>query len=750
MGGLPKLPGFTFYDPTFSKFHRSQTFDIRNGYKQAKTQYSGIGGRELAGNSVKQISLDDPIRFDPSLTYGRCKAKPLPQFVPHFALYDQKCLTFKAFFRQSVMESPLEFYRVRPVNIIYFLSDDTILVVEPRIENSGLPQGKLVQRGKIPKNDNGSYWHWKDLQVGKDLLFYGIVYHTVDCDVFTREYMASQGLDMAETEEMPHDPYTYNRKLQMIPKISKTPPADNKFRKFLEYDGKVLRFKAAWDDRNNPYGELMKFEIFYFLCDDTVMVKNVHEENNGRDPYPILLKKVKLPKVILAIPTSHPAIYLENADTEVLEYYQPRDFLVGSKIFVLGRDMILYDCDKFTRDYYRNAFYIEQKPPISIEEKTSVPSARDGLRKLKESLEKTLTLIPKTPKKDVLKQTANTNKYLRYEMKMDAAHPEDTIRRFVLFYSLADGTCKIQEPPIKNSGIPGGKYLRSTLLAKPDSDPLTPEFYTAGDFYIGATIIVFGQRFIITGADLYVYRYMIENCSKFSCESIENMRNWMCNQGYLKNDFDNVVKDDLEAIKKFDESIDQGKSDVQKSHENLNVGGGAMNPELETIEQQKIPQEYEKSIKHTYKVPPHGTLPAQKVCAQPAFIVKKNKNFTFTEDIEANYASYTPKHIDTPEEMATKYYARVVKDQQEVCDKRYPIKWKDSPLKEPSTCEKEKEKAGPLIVSPSDISSESCKLKSKIVRFSDTEQGATDRDDLCDLKGDKDGWDSTTFQKDFK
>lgn len=52
-------------------------------------------------------------------------------------------------------------------------------------------------------------------------------------------------------------------------------------------------------------------------------------------------------------------------------------------------------------------------------------------------------------------------------MCMDAVHPEDSARRFILKYSLADGTCSILEPPIKNSGILGGKYLRSTLLVKP-------------------------------------------------------------------------------------------------------------------------------------------------------------------------------------------------------------------------------------------------------------------------------------------
>lgn len=59
-----------------------------------------------------------------------------------------------------------------------------------------------------------------------------------------------------------------------------------------------FRFQAVWDDRENEYGDLMKYEILYFLSDDTVTVKEIHLNNDGRDPYPILLRKTKLPKVI--------------------------------------------------------------------------------------------------------------------------------------------------------------------------------------------------------------------------------------------------------------------------------------------------------------------------------------------------------------------------------------------------------------------------------------------------------------------
>lgn len=98
--------------------------------------------------------------------------------------------------------------------------------------------------------------------------------------------------------------------------------------------------------------------------------------------------------------------------------------------------------------------------------------------------------------------------------------------------------------------FPGGKYLRATHLVKPGSDPLDPAYYTPGDFYIGAVVTVFQQRFIVTGADLYVYRYMQANPEKFPCCVIENMRNYMFGKGYLKEDINDQIQESLEQEKK--------------------------------------------------------------------------------------------------------------------------------------------------------------------------------------------------------
>lgn len=53
-------------------------------------------------------------------------------------------LRFFGYFKQTVYESPNEFYRVRPVTILYYLEDDSMQVFEDPVENSGIPQVSLT------------------------------------------------------------------------------------------------------------------------------------------------------------------------------------------------------------------------------------------------------------------------------------------------------------------------------------------------------------------------------------------------------------------------------------------------------------------------------------------------------------------------------------------------------------------------------------------------------------------------------
>ena len=51
-----------------------------------------------------------------------------------------------------------------------------------------------------------------------------------------------------------------------------------------------------WDDRESLYGELVPFVLHFFLVDNTVEVLEAHRPNDGRDPFPVLLRRQRLSK----------------------------------------------------------------------------------------------------------------------------------------------------------------------------------------------------------------------------------------------------------------------------------------------------------------------------------------------------------------------------------------------------------------------------------------------------------------------
>ena len=60
------------------------------------------------------------------------------------------------------------------------------------------------------------------------------------------------------------------------------------WKQFLVNDRKVLRFFTVCDDQ--PY------TVHYYLADDTIEVRENHFQNNGKDQFPMLLKRSKVPK----------------------------------------------------------------------------------------------------------------------------------------------------------------------------------------------------------------------------------------------------------------------------------------------------------------------------------------------------------------------------------------------------------------------------------------------------------------------
>ena len=58
-------------------------------------------------------------------------------------------------------------------------------------------------------------------------------------------------------------------------------------KQFLDKDRKVLRFFCVSED--------LPYIVHYYLADDTIEIREVHHPNDGRDAFPKLLQRQKLP-----------------------------------------------------------------------------------------------------------------------------------------------------------------------------------------------------------------------------------------------------------------------------------------------------------------------------------------------------------------------------------------------------------------------------------------------------------------------
>ncbi|CAH8447582.1 unnamed protein product [Dicrocoelium dendriticum] len=451
--GLPFLPGYTFQDPTLSNFHLSHTLGYKNGFQVPKPYPDvGIGGKPLYRNQLTEAELNELASFQPSLTYGRTVQAPPQKFVPAHVALDKMVLKFFGYFKETVTESPLEHYRVRYVHIFYFLEDDSMQITEPPVNNSGIPQGKLVRRHRIPKNDAGDPYNWRDLNLGTNLAVYGRVYRITNCDKFTRDFLESEGVEVNQPEPEPVDPYLEMRANREALSLSKTPSSYDKRRQYLEQDHK-----------------------------------------------------------------------------EIKEYFAPKDFRIGQSITILGRKFFLYDCDNFTKAWYYQNFGLTDLKPIDVSVKEPEPIKKElppynGFGSLEDSLASMKSFMPHPPRMDYAKAVDYATKCLRYEARLDSVRPEDAHRRFILSYHLSDDMISIYETPQRNSGFPGGTYLKRARIAKPGSSVESPVYYGPADFSLGSRIEVFGNRFIITDADAYVIKFLEANRNQFSDELIHCWR----------------------------------------------------------------------------------------------------------------------------------------------------------------------------------------------------------------------------------
>jgi len=105
-------------------------------------------------------------------------------------------------------------------------------------------------------------------------------------------------------------------------------------KQFLDNDRKVLRFFTICDD--TPY------TVHYFLADDSIEVREVRTQNNGKEQFPLLLK---LPK---NFNVSQP-----GQDTNSENFYTEADFYPGCPIQAFSRIFHIIGVDDYTKSYYK-------------------------------------------------------------------------------------------------------------------------------------------------------------------------------------------------------------------------------------------------------------------------------------------------------------------------------------------------------------------------------------------------------------
>ncbi|NWV66826.1 EFHC2 protein, partial [Malurus elegans] len=243
--------------------------------------------------------------------------------------------------------------------------------------------GPIVRRHQIPlpPPNQDQFYTMYHFNINTEVTFYGRKYKIIDCDLYTKNFLRKIGIRVNPPASRPDDPYTTMREQRR--KMSTNPFRPymrfDTLKQFLEFDGQVLGFSCVWyDSESHVYGP-RELILRYYLSDDTIDVREILPDNSGRDVVPYFLKRAKLPK---NAPTGlyHPGTITNQTLLNVLgksernkgyyirdilqtgavrqEFYKDSDLRIGAVINVWGRQMLICDCDEFTKEHYRKKYGI--------------------------------------------------------------------------------------------------------------------------------------------------------------------------------------------------------------------------------------------------------------------------------------------------------------------------------------------------------------------------------------------------------
>ncbi|XP_072708438.1 EF-hand domain-containing family member C2 isoform X1 [Ciconia boyciana] len=542
---LPLLPGAS-RDRNIGKekFHKSQHWGYCNNVAMLVGEDKpGIGGEPLPGQKLKPKYSVFP--------------EGMGSDAPAWIAFDKQVLSFDAYFEEEVPDKNQELYRIRHCKIYFYLEDDTIQVIEPQVKNSGITQGTIVRRHRIPlpPPHEDQFYTIDHFNINIEVILYARRYKIIDCDQFTKNFLRKMGVRLYPPAGRPDDPYTKERQ-KILDSMKPLRPYEriDTLKQFLEHNGHVLRFFCVWDDPESMFHDPRELVLHYYLSDDTIDIKEIIPVNSGRDAVPLFLKRDKLPKyaptglyqpgtitsrtvlnVFGKLVGNRGRYILDNRKTGAVhqEFYRDSDLKIGAVINVWGRKVMLCDCDEFTKEYYRTKYGIEdftpvryKAPPPPKPEKKFPPYT--GFGSEEDSLCSCMGLLPKPPRKDFKKfmekdRSGMESNILRFLAKLITDSPIDKDRKFIISYFLSDDTISVFEHIQRNTGILGGKFLERGRIKKPGQELFKSEpseYFKAQNLFVGARVCFHGHNFLLVDADEYTFNYMEKHANEFSVADI--------------------------------------------------------------------------------------------------------------------------------------------------------------------------------------------------------------------------------------
>jgi Ca2+-binding EF-hand superfamily protein len=489
VNALPKLPGYNFEPQLTQPVTHGKTcsFTFVKGMPVVKQIDTNRSNTLLATNTVSDEAIFAKHKGWNTLT--------------------GKVLRFFGYFTEKVAESAIEKFRVRKVVVLFYLQDRTLTVNEaPTVQNHGMRAGCLMSRHSEKGVDI------ENLAIGNCISLRGRDITLVDCDEATRTFYNTMGLPQTEGLDYPPDAFEavqnpVKRQMDLDHAMMKqavealaaaasgkhstrlTPEERTKAQLFFHHDREVLNFNATWEQRN--------FRVNFFLADGTMQISQVRSTNDGRDPVAAFVKRGLIPKSQLTLKAIDTISAPRNA---VVQYFTALDLRTGQTIKLFEREFYIYDCDPFTRNYYKAVHGIDQDPvekpwtegdpPEHPLRQPTIPPY-NGFGTDEDSLGSFKHMVPKPPKKDYGKYIRHANDVLRFSGELSNPKAEDSGRQFIVCYYLADDTVSIFEYSIRNSGHVGGKIFARAKVPGVTQD----------HFYVGAQLKLAGWDFTLLEMD---------------------------------------------------------------------------------------------------------------------------------------------------------------------------------------------------------------------------------------------------------